>query len=369
MNMEEGEDTDYPSKGNKSGDMSSQMDTSDPATSQSKKEVFIGRLTKKFDDTAAKSSRPITENIVPLSDILSIEKIAAIKAKKKAQDRAKLATDVDIDEDLIPGRPGSQNLSSVQSKIDDRSHLTQSKYNFDYIPGTSSFISSITTGGADDNDAIFREIMQCERIIRERSNVLQSTGKQFDKDIAAFLSTVEAREQDLLKSSSTISIPTNTIQQTNQNPVGQKARPLGYNRFDQERYSAKDETGGFSIDTKLSYQPNGGAISLSSNTTSQSQNILDNLSSQQSTSVAANTTSVSSQLNINKLQITQLSHQNTNILSSGNGSSNSTKSKYQSSTGSSSSKRIHATPIIIIPAARNSLIQMINAIDILQELK
>jgi hypothetical protein len=32
-------------------------------------------------------------------------------------------------------------------------------------------------------------------------------------------------------------------------------------------------------------------------------------------------------------------------------------------------KRSHQNPIIIIPAARTSLIQMVNALDVLQELK
>lgn len=54
----------------------------------SQKELFIGRLAKKFDDQ--QSSRPITDNIMPLSDQLSIEKIVSIKLKKKAQQRTKV---------------------------------------------------------------------------------------------------------------------------------------------------------------------------------------------------------------------------------------------------------------------------------------
>ncbi len=57
-------------------------------SSQSTKESFIGRLAKKFDDQL--SSRPITDNIMPLSDQLSIEKIVSIKLKKKAQQRTKV---------------------------------------------------------------------------------------------------------------------------------------------------------------------------------------------------------------------------------------------------------------------------------------
>lgn len=55
---------------------------------QTTKELFMGRLAKKFDDQ--QSSRPITDNIQPLSDQLSIEKIVSIKLKKKAQQRTKV---------------------------------------------------------------------------------------------------------------------------------------------------------------------------------------------------------------------------------------------------------------------------------------
>jgi len=62
--------------------------------SQSTKESFIGRLAKKFDDQL--SSRPITDNIMPLSDQLSIEKIVSIKLKKKAQQRTKVGLVVTV---------------------------------------------------------------------------------------------------------------------------------------------------------------------------------------------------------------------------------------------------------------------------------
>jgi len=141
----------------------------------------------------------------------------------------------------------------------------------------------------------------------------------------------------------------------------QKTRSLGYNRFDQERYSAKDETGGFSIDTKLTYQPNGGTISLTPNPNGPplpggvqpaTANILDIAKSQ-----------------VNKpgtyFQSTQLTQQKTNIMP---GMSAINKAKY--TPGSAPlTKRSHSNPIIIIPAARTSLIQMLNAADILQELK
>ena len=64
---DDNQDHDMISKMNKSNDYS--MDTSNDQQSgnnQTTKEQFIGRLTKKFDQT--QSSRYITENIMPLSD-------------------------------------------------------------------------------------------------------------------------------------------------------------------------------------------------------------------------------------------------------------------------------------------------------------
>ena len=148
--------------------------------------------------------------------------------------------------------------------------------------------------------------------------------------------------------------------------AAQKSRALGYNRFDQERYSAKDETGGFSIDTKLTYQPNGGTISLATNTSqppppASQSNLLDSLTkpSQESKPVAF-------------FQSTQLTQQQPNIMTGSSISSSNINSAYKAKIGTGSApltKRSHSNPIIIIPAARTSIIQMINVADILQDLK
>lgn len=104
-----------------------------------------------------------------------------------------------------------------------------------------------------------REIAQRERTCRTRYTVLQSTGKQFDKDIYAFLQSIKAKEEgsDLNTSGLNSSQLNNSSAQASQQVNAQK-RSLGYNRFDQERYQTKDDTGGFNIDTKQTYQPNGG---------------------------------------------------------------------------------------------------------------
>ena len=228
--------------------------------------------------------------------------------------------------------------------------------------------------GADDSDAIMREITQRERTCRTRFTVLQSTGKQFDKDITAFLQSIKAREEGADSSALNNSLNSSQASLLSQQTTAaaaaaaasaQKSRSLGYNRFDQERYSAKDETGGFSIDTKLTYQPNGGTISLTPNpngppvpgSASQpaSTNILDNLTKSQAIKPSP------------YFQSTQLTQQKTNIMP-GMSVANKTKAKYTSA-GPPLTKRSHSNPIIIIPAARTSLIQMLNAADILQELK
>jgi hypothetical protein len=376
MQLDDDQDQEFSQnkQGSKLGDPFAMDTAMDHASQQqSSKEQFIGRITKKFDE-AAQSSRPITENIMPLSSELSIEKIVSIKLKKKAQQRTKVSSGVEMDDEVLGGT-STQMMSSSQSqaKKDDRSS-SQSKYNFDYTSGTSSFMSGIVTVGVDDSDAIMREIMQRERTCRTRFNVLQSTGKQFDKDITAFLQSIKAREEgvdsSVLNNSLNSSQTGLLSQQTTAAAAAaaasaQKSRSLGYNRFDQERYSAKDETGGFSIDTKLTYQPNGGTISLTPNpngppvpsTASQpaSTSLLDNLAKSQLIKPGP------------YFQSTQLTQQKTNIMS-GMSVGNPNKTKYAPS-GAPLTKRIHSNPIIIIPAARTSLIQMLNAADILQELK
>ena len=142
-----------------------------------------------------------------------------------------------------------------------------------------------------------------------------------------------------------LSTQVQSIQQQQQQAQQQKARSLGYNRFDQERYGAKDETGGFSIDTKLTYQPNGGTLSLT------------------------NTAPINNNNNdTNKL--TQLIPQKTNVTNNGIDKSKSTTvSSTQQTHSSGSVRKTSNRPIIIIPATNTSLITMYNCLDILQDLK
>lgn len=316
------------------------------APTQTTKELFIGRLAKKFDDQ--QSSRPITDNIMPLSDQLSIEKIVSIKLKKKAQQRTKVSSGVEIDDDLL----GSGTTGTSQPQIK-KSDENKSKYNFDYTSSAPGFMSGIGSMGSDDSDTIMREIMQRERTCRTRFTVLQSTGKQFDKDITAFLVAIKSKEEG---SDMNISNMNSSINNSNLNTSQQaanKSRTLGYNRFDQERYQPKDETGGFVIDTKLTYQPNGGNMSMTPNPKSPGPN------------------NTSTQLNKSSsyFQSSQLTQQKTISALSTSATLNSSVAKPKTPETQQLQKRSHQNPIIIIPAARTSLIQMVNALDILQELK
>lgn len=335
-------------------DQSNAMDLGKQASSQSMqapasqttKELFIGRLAKKFEDQQA--SRPITDNIMPLSEQLSIEKIVAIKSKKKAQQRTKVSTGVEIDDDLLGPATTGATQPSTQKKIEE----SKSKYNFDYTTSAPGFMSGIGTMGTDDSDTIMREIMQRERTVRTRFTVQQSTGKQFDKDISAYLQSIKAKEEGAdLNSSMNNSLNTsNTLNTSQQNS---QKRALGYNRFDQERYQTKDDTGGFVIDTKLTYQPNGGNMSMTPNPNSPGPN------------------NKGSQLNKSSsyFQSSQITQQKTTTALGGNANQNTNSSVNKPKSGAGLQKRSHQNPIIIIPAARTSLIQMVNVMDILQELK
>jgi parafibromin len=310
-------------------DLDEQMDvdhrhlTSDNQTNNNKsvldqaseKEKLIGRITKKFDETAAQSQRPITENITQLSDKLTMEKIAAIKAKKKAQQRKQVAAGVDIDDELMMHAVSASTVVHAQ---------------------LSSEQSAL-------NDAIMKEIQKRECVAKNRFSVLQSNGKQFEKDINAFLQLIKAKEEGgVLDSTQDLKPAANsTITATTTTTTAR----MGYNRFDQERYAGKDETGGFSIDTKLTYQPNVGPLSMTPN---------PNATPAYDSSSSKTTTTTT----------TQLTQQKTNIVKPQTPVQNS-----QQQTQQSQKKGHHQRPIIIIPNTNTSLITMYNASDILQDLK
>lgn len=152
------------------------------------------------------------------------------------------------------------------------------------------------------------------------------------------------------------------VGQTQSAILAQKSRSLGYNRFDQERYGAKDETGGFSIDTKLTYQPNGGTISLTPNHNSASPAHTTEKSN------GANRMPIASS---SQAPSTQLTQQKTNIIDNMKISQlrlNSTVG-VGGIGGINQQQKSRKSPIIIIPNTPSSLITMLNALEILQDLK
>ena len=181
--------------------MANDNDVEMKASSQAMaKDDFIDRIAKKFDES--QSTRAITDNIVPLSSELTIEKIASLKAKKKAQQRKQVSSGVDlIDEDILGpnasslGIAGSQQQipSSIRASTTSRStHLEdRNRINTDYTNiGIGSALASVN----DESNAVMRELAQRETVCRTRISVLQSTGKQFEKDINAFLQLMKAKE-------------------------------------------------------------------------------------------------------------------------------------------------------------------------------
>uniref|UniRef100_A0A8C5NFX2 Parafibromin n=1 Tax=Gouania willdenowi TaxID=441366 RepID=A0A8C5NFX2_GOUWI len=196
-----------------------------------------------------------TDQIRSLSEAMSVEKIAAIKAKIMAKKRSTIKTDLDDDITL-------KQRSFVDAEVD-----------------------------------VTRDIVSRERVWRTRTTILQSTGKNFSKNIFAILQSVKAREEGRAPEQR----PAQNTTQVDPSLRNKQPVPAAYNRYDQERFKGKEETEGFKIDTMGTYH----GMTLKSVTARPPPN----------------------------------------------------------------QKKGSRTPIIIIPAATTSLITMLNAKDLLQDLK
>lgn len=138
---------------------------------------------------------------------MSIEKIASIKAKRLATKRKTIKPD---NEDASLGASGLAGSSGV--------------YEFDMD--------------------VTKDILGRERQWRNRTTVLQSSGKVFAKNIFTILQSVRAREEGKLRPGQHPSVPppglrpavptgpTMGLSQTQQGPV--------YSRYDQERFRGKE---------------------------------------------------------------------------------------------------------------------------------
>ncbi|KAG8194555.1 hypothetical protein JTE90_013302 [Oedothorax gibbosus] len=170
-----------------------------------------GEVQRAKDQLAARLASPkessvTTEHIRSLSDAMSVEMIAAIKAKRLAKKRST----INIDDDVPPSYTDIQRIL---------------EYDVD----------------------VTRDIVSRERQWRTRSTILQSTGKNFQKSLLPVLQSIKAREEGGNKPKQ------EPVQTPRATPVRPAAQPVVYNRYDQERFRSKEETEGFKIDTMGTY--------------------------------------------------------------------------------------------------------------------
>lgn len=144
-----------------------------------------------------------------LSETMSVEKIAAIKAKRLANKR----------------------ITIKRNDNDDA--------------GVGPDLRVILDFDVDST----KDIVSRERQWRTRTTILQSSGKMFAKNILALLQSIKAREEGRSRPQQNIIKPQEPTRITRPQP------PLAqYNRYDQERFAQQKEmTEGFKIDTMGTY--------------------------------------------------------------------------------------------------------------------
>lgn len=160
-------------------------------------------------DVNQKETAVNMDNIKSLSETMSVEKIAAIKAKRLANKR-----------------------TTIKRTDNEEAMGTDLRAILDY-----------------DVDST-KDIISRERQWRTRTSVLQSTGKLFAKNIFAMLQGIKAREEgrNRPQAPNPIKMPEPTRIAKPQPQLSQ------YNRYDQERFNRqKEETEGFKIDTLGTY--------------------------------------------------------------------------------------------------------------------
>lgn len=169
---------------------------------QKVKEQLAARL-----DVNKKEVSVNIDNIKSLSEAMSVEKIAAIKAKWLANRR-----------------------TTIRRNDNDDTIGTDLRAILDF-----------------DVDST-KDILSRERQWRTRATILQSTGKIFAKNIFGILQTVKAKEEGRSK-------PTPAPIRLPEPPrITRVNAPAQYNRYDQERFNKqKEETEGFKIDTMGTY--------------------------------------------------------------------------------------------------------------------
>ncbi|XP_045397219.1 parafibromin-like [Lemur catta] len=149
-----------------------------------------------------------TEQMRSLSAAMSVEKIAAIKAKIMAKKRSTIKTDLD------DGITALKQRSFVEAEVD-----------------------------------VTQVIVSRERIWRTRTTILQSTGKNLSESIFAIPHSLKAREEGCAPEQGRApnAAPVDPRLHTKQ-PI-----PAAYDTYDQERFKGKGEMEGFKIDTMGTY--------------------------------------------------------------------------------------------------------------------
>lgn len=159
-------------------------------------------------DVNKKEASVNIDNIKSLSEAMSVEKIAAIKAKRLANKR-----------------------TTIKRNDNDDAMGTDMRAILDF-----------------DVDST-KDIISRERQWRTRTTILQSTGKVFAKNILAILQGIKSREEGRprpVAPQNRLPEPARIVRPTPQ--------PAQYNRYDQERFNRqKEETEGFKIDTMGTY--------------------------------------------------------------------------------------------------------------------
>lgn len=159
-------------------------------------------------DVNKKEASVNIDNIKSLSETMSVEKIAAIKAKRLANKR-----------------------TTIKRNDNDDAMGTDLRAILDF-----------------DVDST-KDIISRERQWRTRTTILQSTGKIFAKNILAILQGIKNREEGRLRP---VQAPIHLPEPSRMNrPIPQ---PAQYNRYDQERFNKqREDTEGFKIDTMGTY--------------------------------------------------------------------------------------------------------------------
>nr|XP_058151438.1 parafibromin-like [Dasypus novemcinctus] len=161
------------------------------------------RLAARLEDRKEKIIQ--TQQIRSLSEAMTVEKIAAIKAKRMAMKRSCVKRDLE-EEVAAP-----KQWSFVDAELDVTQH-----------------------------------IVSRERVGRTRTTILQSTGKTFAESVFAILESVKAKEGSTPEPDPSAAAVDPTL------PTKQPI-PAAYDRYDQEKFKGKKEVEDFKLDTVGTY--------------------------------------------------------------------------------------------------------------------